>query len=654
MVEEVGTKFTGVKISELKAALQKDGKQDNANSKAEQAQNKELIETQKETVGFLQSLVNSSVAGFKFQRDQALQDERAKAISGGDDDVSGGDLGTETFSKSFSGLKKLFGVVGLTIGGILLGVKALQDEFFKGAVKDLIEALKDLGRLLLDFAKAVMPFITTILTYTVQGLTAGIKGIAKVFEYLKDFNDNADIDPEDYKGIPVIGAATILSIKKIKTSFLSATGQIDNVANNLDDTAKKMATNADDIVKTRQPGILARFSRLIRMPFLRLGGIFAIAFKPVRVAIDTFADTFKGIGRTIAGAFRSVAFNVGRVASPLNKLRRTITRIVAPLAKLPVISSVTTFFSKAGGFLKFLGKLFLPFTIIIALVDTVKGFYQGFFGTDLEEGEEPPEGFINKLMAGIEGGIAGLVNSLVGIPLDFLKGAVGWVLGKMGFTGAEEALASFSFKELLDDIISVIFNPIDSALALFKKIFNFDIVGIIRKLPFGSKLLDFFTTDETEQAIKDIKGTRKEEKRVDKFQKEIDEAQAKIDAGIGNEEYLQGLIDKRQAQIDQINAEIGLDNVDALAERISTLQSTADLAEGKEKEKLEERIAELQTRLDEKETIEAGNNQPVVISNNVNDNKQTQINNSGSTVSIQKNTQLTDPALAFLSGGATI
>ena len=97
-----------------------------------------------------------------------------------------------------------------------------------------------------------------------------------------------------------------------------------------------------------------------------------------------------------------------------------------------------------------------------------------------------------------------------------------------------------------------------------------------------SKLLDFFTTDETEQEIKNIKAVQSEEKRADKFQKEIDEAQAKIDAGIGNEEYLQGLIDKRQAQIDQINAEIGLDNVDALAERISTLQGTADLAEGKE------------------------------------------------------------------------
>lgn len=657
MAEKVDT--TGMTMKDIVASLKQGRDQESTDSKKEQAQNEKLIETQKETVGFLQSLVNSSVAGFKFQRDKALKDERQEAIGGGDD-VSGGDLGTESFSKSFSGLKKLFGVVGLTIGGILLGVKALQDEFFKGAVKDLIEALKDLGKLLLDFAAAAMPFITTILTYTVQGLTAGIKGIAKVFEYLKDFNDNADIDPEDYKGIPAIGAASILSIKKIKTSFLSATGQLDTVANNLDDTAKTMATNADDIVKTRQPGILARFSRLIRMPFLRLGGIFAIAFKPVRVAIDTFADTFKGIGRTIAGAFRSVAFNIGRVASPLNKLRKTVIGIVGPLTKLPVLSSVTTFFSKAGGFLKFLGKLFFPFTIIIALVDTVKGFYQGFFGTDLEEGEEPPEGFINKLMAGLEGGVAGLVNSLVGIPLDFLKGAVGWVLGKMGFTGAEEALASFSFKEMLDDIIGIIFNPIDSAIALFKKIFNFDIVGMIRKLPFGSKLLDFFTTDETEQAIKDIKGTRQDEKTLARQQKELDHLKNELEERRSklNDDQIKRYEDeiaKGEKMVEATTAKIGLDSVDALAERISTLQSTADLAEGKEKQKLEERIAELQTRLDEKEAIEAEQSQPVVIQNNVNDNKQTQVNNQNSTVSIQKNTGFTDPTIGFLTAdGAAI
>ncbi len=74
-----------------------------------------------------------------------------------------------------------------------------------------------------------------------------------------------------------------------------------------------------------------------------------------------------------------------------------------------------------------------------------------------------------------------------------------------------------------------------------------------------------------------------------------------------------------------------------------------------EKKKLEERIAELQTRLDEKKEIEEANNQPVVIQNNVNDNKQTQVNNANSTVSIQKNTQMTDPVLfALMDDGATI
>jgi len=660
MVEKIDT--TGKTMNDILAGLKQGRDQENIDSKKEQSQNQELINTQKETVGFLQSLVNSSVQGFKFQRDKALQAERDKAL-GGDKDGGGeisSDLGTGGISKTLGSLKKVFGVVGLTIAGILLTVKSLQNEYFKGAVKDLFAALVDLGKLLLDFAKAAMPFITTILTYTVIGLTEVIKGIGTVFKYLKDFNDNADIDPEDYKGIPVIGAGAILSIKKIKTSFKSATSQVDNVANSMDDAAKSMTTTADDVVKTRQPSLLRRFRTFVSRPFTRIGTIFTVAFKPVRAAIDLFADTFKGIARTISGAFRSVAFNIGRIASPLNKLRKTIFGIVGPVTKLPIISTVTTFFSKAGGFLKTLGKLFLPLTILIALFDTVKGFYSGFFGTDLEEGEEPPEGFLNKLMAGIEGGVAGLVNSLVGIPLDFLKGAVGWVLGKMGFTGAEEALASFSFKELLDDIIGIIFNPIDSAIALFKKIFNFDIVGMVRKLPFGNKLIDFFTTDEAEQELKDIKGTKQEESKLARQEKELanlkkilEDNRAKM-----NENQIKQYEDQiatGEKMVATTREKVGLDSIDALEERISTLQGTADLADTKEKKKLEERIAELQTRLDEKKEIEEANNQPVVIQNNVNDNKQTQVNNANSTVSIQKNTQMTDPVLfALMDDGATI
>jgi DNA-binding transcriptional MerR regulator len=313
---------------------------------------------------------------------------------------------------------------------------------------------------------------------------------------------------------------------------------------------------------------------------------------------------------------------------------------MAPLAKLPVISTVTNFFSaggaKAGGFLKFLGKLFLPFTIIIGLVDTVKGFYAGFFGTDLEEGEEAPEGFIEKLMAGFEGGIKGLVNSIIGAPLDLLKGAVGFVLGKMGFTGAEEALASFRFSDILDQILSVIFNPIDSIVSLFRKIFDFDILGwLTQNVPGFGKIIDFFTEDDVEAQMRTIRQNRDAQNQIEYLQDRLDEAQAKLDDPnfSGNREYQEQIIRDRQALIDQVRAETGL-TVEGIPARIQELQTMAEATEGGDRERLLNRIAELQELQTELE------DRNVVIVNT--DNKQTQVNNNKGTVSVGKETTPND------------
>ena len=613
-------------------------------------ENKEAIDDSKEQNRISLSNVNKNLAfrlqnigkdfsesvgmqedAIQMQRQIADEQERARLLSEsqGEDVVSGKDLGEGTFSKTFLGLKALIGGVALFFGGLLLTVKALQNDLFKGAVKDLFTAIGDVFTdIIIPAGKALMPIATTILTYTVQGLTLFFDSVLKVFEFLKDFNDNAAIEPEDYKGIAPLGALAVSRLARIKAALTGVSA-----------TTATVATAAED-ANVKSTGIIQRTldSLKVRLDAFKVSSAKALA--PLTKTLTTLTAPITAAFTSIRGGFMSISSRTKQLLAPLDKLRKTLTTIIAPLAKLPIISSVTNFFSaggaKAGGFLKFLGKLFLPFTIIIGLVDTVKGFYAGFFGTDLEEGEEAPEGFIAKLMAGFEGGIKGLVDSIIGAPLDLLKGAVGFVLGKMGFTGAEEALASFRFSDILDQILSVIFNPIDSIVSLFRKIFDFDILGwLTQNVPGFGKVIDFFTEDDVEAQMRTIRENRDAQNQIEYLQDRLDDAQAKLDDPdfSGNREYQEQIIRDRQALIDQVRAETGL-TAEGIPARIEELQTMAEATEGGDRERLLNRISELQelqTQLD---------NQNVVILNT--DNKQTQVNNNKGTISVGKETTPND------------
>ena len=104
-----------------------------------------------------------------------------------------------------------------------------------------------------------------------------------------------------------------------------------------------------------------------------------------------------------------------------------------------------------------LGKLFLPLTIIIAVYDSIMGALDGYKESD----EETWNG---KIIDGLDGGITGLVNSLIGMPLDFLKDDLAWILKKMVFDKEAEALKNFSFAEEIGKIIDSLFGYIKSAV----------------------------------------------------------------------------------------------------------------------------------------------------------------------------------------------
>lgn len=134
-------------------------------------------------------------------------------------------------------------------------------------------------------------------------------------------------------------------------------------------------------------------------------------------------------------------------AGEANILTRIFNAIIGPFqAVFNAVKGIFTFAVEGSGIMKVLGtlgsvlgKLFLPFTVIMTIYDTVKEAIAGF-----EEGG---------ILGGLAGAITGLLNSIVGMPLDLLKSAVSWLLGKMGFDQAEEALDSFSFQDIFKKII---------------------------------------------------------------------------------------------------------------------------------------------------------------------------------------------------------
>ena len=91
-----------------------------------------------------------------------------------------------------------------------------------------------------------------------------------------------------------------------------------------------------------------------------------------------------------------------------------------------------------------LGRIFWPFTVILAIWDGIKGAIEGY-----EKG-----GFVGAIL----GGIGGVLSSIVGMPLDLLKDVVSWVAEKMGFKGVSKFLDSFSISTIIKSIIT---NPLN-------------------------------------------------------------------------------------------------------------------------------------------------------------------------------------------------
>lgn len=235
------------------------------------------------------------------------------------------------------------------------------------------------------------------------------------------------------------------------------------------------------------------------------------ALQSVSSSITKALTGFADMGKNVITSAKTAVFGA---LSPLNQFKDFFLKLAAPFTQAAktvatlansvfgVTTKVTDMFayfksfgstiSKISGVV---GKLFLPLTIVMTAIDTVKGIIAGY-----------TEGGI---VGALEGAITGFFNSLIFGPLDLLKDLASWALGKLGFENAAETLDSFSFSELFSRFVSGIFDLgsgiISSLVGSFDNIYSEfatgDIMGGI-----GTYFTEAFTTLVTKplDLVKDL------------------------------------------------------------------------------------------------------------------------------------------------------
>jgi hypothetical protein len=127
------------------------------------------------------------------------------------------------------------------------------------------------------------------------------------------------------------------------------------------------------------------------------------------------------------------------------------------------MGGIVTAFTKIGKnivkFAKLGGRLFLPLTLIIGSIGAISASWKSFAEGDI--------------WTGLEQAVTGFVSSILTIPLDLLKDGVAWLARKMGFDESADFLDSFSFTELYEKLVSVIFDGVKEAFKVITDLFAF-------------------------------------------------------------------------------------------------------------------------------------------------------------------------------------
>ena len=248
------------------------------------------------------------------------------------------------------------------------------------------------------------------------------------------------------------------------------------------------------ILKSFTGGGLAKLGSMLKTFFVTMD---TVIFGPEGAVLQTagqkIMNLFKSIGNILGKlnpvnikGFAKAGDAVGDAVSFVGRMITSIKNALAPIktgfmameGAMSVFKPIMTF---AKGLGTVLGKIFLPITVLMSVFDFVTGFMDGY-----DEGG---------VIGGIEGGITKLLQGLIGMPLDLLKGAVSFIGDMLGFDMS--FMDNFSFSELIGDSIGFIFDMLKGAVNWIGTLFT-DPVAALQALWTGllggyDSLISFIT-----------------------------------------------------------------------------------------------------------------------------------------------------------------
>ena len=159
-------------------------------------------------------------------------------------------------------------------------------------------------------------------------------------------------------------------------------------------------------------------------------------FEPIVQSLDFLRKYFIKMGRTIrASVFK---FWRGKEIMSLKELFPSIGKMQKYFGKLvKFVKAIGGIAFKIGAVLaRFAGLLAVPLAVVLSVID----------GLDVFEKT-------GDIWAALEAGVISFVNFFTGDLADFIKDAISWVAGALGFKEVEKFLDSFSFSDIIGETI---------------------------------------------------------------------------------------------------------------------------------------------------------------------------------------------------------
>ena len=342
------------------------------------------------------------------------------------------------------------------IGGIAAAISALGaslaglDDAFKAL--RVVQIADNIAEALKSFTRGTATFIDTVTDF--------VKGVGNFGKNLK----NSIVIPDEtkalLKGLPDLlktRVATLFAESELLKPIRTA---IDNFKIGFDRVGTKATGVVDDILKVEDfSTISAKLGAMIgsvKNVFTGAddtGGIFGFFTK----ISDTFSEIVKFFPRidftSLGKAFGSFEGGTGLLGF-LGKIFDFIDPLLTPIKKI-------------------LGLALKPaFQLFLSVFDFLYGFYEGFKNA---EGS-----LIDRLGAGIEGGIKGVIKGFTDAIDLILIELPAWLLGKLGFEGVASKLKEFSLTALVDPaweatkkfFVDAFTNPTESMQSLGSSIGN--------------------------------------------------------------------------------------------------------------------------------------------------------------------------------------